>query len=41
MCCDVIEQLLGDQALRITRPIDKKQVLFYNSKELRIPVGEG
>lgn len=36
-----VGQLLGDQVLRITRPIDKKQVLFYNSKELRYPVGEG
>jgi len=36
-----VEQALGDQMLRITRPTDKKQVLFYNTKELRIPVGEG
>lgn len=31
---------LGEKVLRITRPIDKKQVLFYNSEELRIPVSE-
>jgi len=36
-----MRQVLSDQVVRITRPIDKKQVLFYNSKELRIPVGEG
>jgi len=41
LCCDLMRQALGDQVLRITRPIDKKQVLFYNSKELRIPVSEG
>lgn len=33
-------RVLSDQVVRITRPIDKKQVLFYDSKELRMPIGE-
>jgi transcription initiation factor TFIIE subunit beta len=33
-------KILGDQVTTIERPSDKKSVLFYNNKDLRIPINE-
>lgn len=33
-------KILGDQVIQITRPIDKKKVLFYNNKGLNLTISE-
>ena len=34
-------QVLGDNILYITRPNDKKQILFYNDKYCQFKIDEG
>ena len=34
------DQILGDQVVQVQRPIDKKQVLFYNDKSHNFDVDE-
>lgn len=34
-------QILGDRIIVITRPMDKKKILFYNDKSFQLEVDEG
>lgn len=37
----LFQQILGDNVVQITRPIDKKKVLFFNNKSMNITISEG